>query len=223
MVIFCVYTCRMSTVLTGDTTMRDFADPMWRLNNLYTITNIEGALIPLKLNEHQRYVLGELGRRNLIVKHRSTGVATLILAMLVDTCCFNEDLTTVVYVKDEELAKSVFSQIETFVDGANGLVGDPIATKAPFQITFPSGSSLLVVTSLRSCCVSMLYMMEYPDVFDIGVCDSNKILELRGLLEVVDSRHGLVFMDVSIPRGVYVDEDFPDFKHIHTPKSLTRA
>lgn len=71
-------------------------NPLWRLNNLYSITDKQGRVIPFRPNHVQRVLLADLyerhERRLLVLKSRKHGVSTLFDLVLLDACFFGENL-----------------------------------------------------------------------------------------------------------------------------------
>lgn len=69
-------------------------DPIWRINNLYTITNKDGVEVPFRLNAAQRMVAESYYRdgvkRHIILKSRQIGFSTLIDVMMFDAIYWAE-------------------------------------------------------------------------------------------------------------------------------------
>ena len=64
-------------------------DPLWRLNNLYKITNKDGKQLHFKMNWAQTQLYSNIWYNNVILKARQLGMSTLITLMLLDRCFWN--------------------------------------------------------------------------------------------------------------------------------------
>ena len=67
------------------------ADPLWRLDHLYSILNKSGDKIPFQLNKAQRELYQEMWFCNLVLKARQLGISTFICLLFLDRCLFNSN------------------------------------------------------------------------------------------------------------------------------------
>lgn len=71
-------------------------NPLWRLNNLYSITDKQGHVIPFRPNPVQQVLLRDLYvekvRRLLVLKSRKHGVSTLFDLVILDACYWGENI-----------------------------------------------------------------------------------------------------------------------------------
>jgi hypothetical protein len=65
---------------------------LWRLNNLYTITDKNGRRVVFKMNSAQEALYHAMHRQNVILKARQRGFTTFIQLIMLDACIFNEDV-----------------------------------------------------------------------------------------------------------------------------------
>jgi hypothetical protein len=73
-------------------TTDQFTHPLWRLNNLYFITDREGRHVKFTMNSAQRTLYDGMHSRNVILKARQRGFTTFIQLFMLDACVFNSDI-----------------------------------------------------------------------------------------------------------------------------------
>src|SRR5258708_23361898 len=71
---------------------RQFSDRLWRLNNLYFITDKHGRRVKFTMNSAQRALYDEMHNQNVILKARQRGFTTFIQLFMLDACVFNSDI-----------------------------------------------------------------------------------------------------------------------------------
>src|SRR5947209_8551071 len=70
--------------------LKQYADPEWRLDNLYFIRDGEGNRIKFKRNEGQSHFCANMALRNVLPKSRKIGFSTLIGILICDQCVFRK-------------------------------------------------------------------------------------------------------------------------------------
>lgn len=65
---------------------------LWRLDNLYSVRNENGVIIPFRLRWVQRKLLTEMHNRNIVLKARQPGFSTFILLYILDSCLFESNI-----------------------------------------------------------------------------------------------------------------------------------
>src|SRR5580698_10439879 len=68
------------------------AIPLWRLNNLYTITDKNGNRVRFTMNSAQEALFHNMHNQNVILKARQRGFTTFIQLLMLDACMFNADI-----------------------------------------------------------------------------------------------------------------------------------
>src|SRR6266436_4947786 len=67
-------------------------DRLWRLNNLYQITDKNGRRVTFTMNSAQEALYREMHRQNVILKARQRGFTTFIQLFMLDACLFNQNI-----------------------------------------------------------------------------------------------------------------------------------
>ncbi len=65
---------------------------LWRLNNLYTITDRHGRRVTFAMNSAQEAFYHAMHRQNVILKARQRGFTTFIQLIMLDACLFHDDV-----------------------------------------------------------------------------------------------------------------------------------
>lgn len=153
----------MTAALKAD----QFLDPIWRLNNLYTIINKEGVAVPFRPNWAQQELLDGFHSRNLILKARQLGFTTLSCLIYLDDCIFSPNVRAAVIAHKLDDAKIIFRDkvkfpYENLDEGIRANV--PITQDSADTLTLANNSSIRVSTSTRSGTVNWLHVSEYGKI-----------------------------------------------------------
>jgi hypothetical protein len=65
---------------------------LWRLNNLYRITDKNGRCVTFTMNSAQEALYHQMHRQNVILKARQRGFTTFIQLFMLDACLFGSHL-----------------------------------------------------------------------------------------------------------------------------------
>ena len=147
-----------------ETIIGRIGDPMWRLNNLYWITDKEGQRTQFKLNWAQEALLNELHEFNLILKARQLGFTTLIQLVMLDACLFNRNMRagTIAHRLDDARSSSATkSAILMTTSPKRCKAALPIVKDAADELIFSNNSAIRVSTSMRSGTLQYLHVSEY--------------------------------------------------------------
>ena len=144
-----------------------WADPRWRLNNLYFIINAEGQRVQFRLNWAQERLFDDMHYLNVILKARQLGFTTFIDLYMLDQCVFNSNIRAGVIAHTREDAEAFFrdkvkypyDNLPEQIQAANPAVQDSAR-----QLSFANNSSIRVGTSLRSGTLQYLHVSEYGKV-----------------------------------------------------------
>lgn len=172
-----------------------FSDQRWRLNNLYWITDKEGARVKFEMNWAQQALFDQLHFQNVVLKARQFGFTTFIQLVMLDACIFNSNIRAgtiahtlgdaIVIFRDkvkypyDNLPEQLRRARATSKDTAN-------------ELLFNNNSSIRVGTSLRSGTLQYLHVSEYGKL-----CSKypEKAREVRtGALNTVDAGQ-IVFIE----------------------------
>lgn len=136
----------------------------WRMNNLYKIVDKNGDSIPFKLNSVQQQVLGNLHKRNLILKARQLGMSTFSVLYLLDEAIFNPNTSAGIVSYSLEHAQHIFKRIighalDNLQPTIQFIAG--VIQRSAREISFANGSFLRVDTSLRGGAYKIVLVSEF--------------------------------------------------------------
>lgn len=141
-----------------------WADPRWRLNNLYTIKDKSGRAVQFTLNQAQEELFGELHYLNVILKARQMGFTTFIQLFMLDACVFNSNTAAGVVAHTREDAEAFFKdKIKFAYDNLDPAIRQRVSSTqdSARSLAFSNGSSIRVGTSLRSGTFQYLHVSEF--------------------------------------------------------------
>ena len=144
-----------------------FADPRWRLSNLYTITDKAGRSVPFRPNSAQLALLDDLHSANIILKARQLGFTTLCCLIYLDACIFTPNTRAGVIAHKLDDAKVIFRDkikypYDQLDDGLKLAV--PAVQDSADTLTFGNNSSIRVSTSMRSGTLQYLHVSEFGKI-----------------------------------------------------------
>lgn len=146
---------------------RAMADQGWRLNNLYTITDKDGKLVPFRMNWAQQELFEQLWFNNLVLKVRQVGGSTFINIFQLDSAVFNDHMACGVIAHNQEAAEELFRKnIKTPYERLPESLRSAreIEIERAKQLVFDNGSSIRVGTSLRSGTINILHVSEFGKI-----------------------------------------------------------
>jgi len=89
------------------------SDRVWRLDNLYSIVDERGQMVPFQLRPIQRDFLENMWYFNVILKSRQHGFTTLIDLWMLDLCLFTPRIDAVIIAhRQEDAAKILETKVE---------------------------------------------------------------------------------------------------------------
>ncbi|MCW2405048.1 hypothetical protein M2336_001677 [Sphingobium sp. B1D7B] len=144
-----------------------WSQPLWRLNNLYTIRDKGGNAIPFRTNWAQEKFFEDMWFLNLILKARQLGFTTAIQLYMLDNCLFNSNTAAGVIAHNREDAEAFFDdKIKFAYDRLPlGLLDRLGATQdSAKSLAFANNSKIRVGTSLRSGTFQLLHVSEFGKV-----------------------------------------------------------
>lgn len=144
-----------------------FLDPMWRISNLYTITDKRGKAIPFRPNESQVLYLDDIHSLNIVLKARQLGFTTLHCIIHLDACLFNPNTRSGIIAHKLDDAKVIFRDKVRFAyDNLDeGIRNRVTATQdSADTLTFSNNSSIRVSTSMRSGTLQYLHISEFGKI-----------------------------------------------------------
>src|SRR6195256_1067021 len=168
---------------------------LWRLNNLYTITDKNGRRVLFTMNSAQEALYHAMHRQNVILKARQRGFTTFIQLLMLDACVFNSDVRAGTIAHTLPNAQVIFRDKVRFpYDHLPDMIKNaaPARNDNACELLLANNSSIRVGVSLRSGTLQYLHVSEYGKI-----CAKypEKAREVRsGALNTVD-KNGMVFIE----------------------------
>jgi hypothetical protein len=172
-----------------------FEDRLWRLNNLYIITDKAGRRVTFTMNSAQRALLDEMHKQNVILKARQRGFTTFIQLFMLDACLFNSDVRAGTIAHTLPDAQVIFRDKVRFpYDNLPDCIKEmvPARNDNSTELLLANNSGIRVGVSLRSGTLQYLHISEYGKI-----CAKfpEKAREVRsGALNTVD-KNQMVFVE----------------------------
>lgn len=141
-------------------------DPFWRINNLYSIVNKQGHIVPFKLNWAQEELFKNIWYCSIILKARQLGISTFVSLLFLDRCLFNSNSTAGIICHTREDAEQLFKRVKFSYDALPEELKKllPATTDSARELVFSNGSALRVGTSMRGQSLNYLHISEFGKV-----------------------------------------------------------
>jgi hypothetical protein len=143
-----------------------FANPYWRINNLYYIVNKQGGRVKFKLNWAQTELYNDMWYCNVILKARQLGISTFISLLFLDRCLFNPNQSAGIIAHTLDDAQQLFRRVKFAYDNLHDEIKGAIKAEndTANMLKFSNGSSLRVGTSLRGGTFQYLHISEFGKI-----------------------------------------------------------
>lgn len=175
------------------------ADPLYRLNNLYYITDKTGKKVKFKMTAEQYDYFEHEHSRNIILKARQLGFTTQVCIMQLD-CALFESKKCALIAHTLHDAKRLFREKVKFAyDNLPELVrlANPIKIETKEEMVFENGGSVTVSTSFRGGTLQRLHVSEfgkicakYPDKAREIVTGAFEAVPLDGIATLESTAEG---------------------------------
>lgn len=147
--------------------VEEWGNPVWRLNNLYWITDKAGKVVRFSPNAEQQQFLEEFHYRNVILKARQLGFSTLIQLIELDAAVFTSNLRAGVIADSVDNVTTIFRDKIRFA--YDRLPEGIRAERYPIQdssteLLLSNNSSVRVGTSMRSGTLQYLHISEFGKI-----------------------------------------------------------
>lgn len=147
--------------------MDEWSNPVWRLSNLYRITDKSNRVVKFQPNPEQTHFLEEMHYRNVILKARQLGFSTLIQLMFLDAAVFNSNVRAGVIADTATNAETIFrDKIRFAYDGLPSGIRErrfPVKESVS-ELLLSNNSSVRVGTSMRSGTLQYLHVSEFGKI-----------------------------------------------------------
>ena len=144
-----------------------FADPGWRLNNLYHIVDESGNEVQFVMRPAQLAFYQAMWFFNIVLKARQLGFTTLIDLIGLDMTLFTDNFTAVIIAETKEKAKDIFDKKIKFpYEHLPQEIRDwcRVVNCSKGEMSFSNGSTIKVMVSARSGTCNFLHVSEYGPV-----------------------------------------------------------
>lgn len=144
-----------------------FCDPLWRISNLYWITDKTGQRVKFQPNEAQLEYLNNATTEDLILKARQLGITTLMCIVGLDEAIFLDDFRVAIIAHTLNDATEIF---DSKVKYPYENLPEQIRIRRPAKndraglLRFEHGSSIRVATSARSSTLQRLHVSEFGKI-----------------------------------------------------------
>ena len=173
-----------------------FADPVWRVSNLYRVVDENGTECDFRPRPAQQQFLRNLWYRNIVLKARQLGFTTLIDIIGLDMAIFTDHLTAVIIAETKDKAADIFQRKVIYpYEHLPREIRDFCKIQSSSQlgeVSFSNGSQIKVMVSARSGTCQFLHVSEYGPVCAKAPAKAAEIK--TGSLPAVHGR-GFVFIE----------------------------
>lgn len=142
------------------------SNKLWRLNNLYYITNKEGKQVGFQMTSEQLEYFEGMHTRNIILKARQLGFTTEVCIIQLDAALFESAKCALIAhtLNDakrlfREKVKYAYDRLPEEIKQAN-----PASNDAACELVFNKGGSLYVSTSFRGGTLRYLHVSEFGKI-----------------------------------------------------------
>lgn len=145
---------------------RYLTNKLWRLNNLYSIVNKEGDLIPYKMNlaQHIVHARSRQHPRQIILKSRQRGISTHWLITFEDDAIFCPHLNIGLMAQGKSEASTLLERAKllwnTLDENVKKFSGVTLVKDNNSEITFSNKSTIFIRVSFRSATLQRLHISE---------------------------------------------------------------
>ncbi len=147
--------------------LEDWSNPVWRLHNLYWITDKNNRAVKFRPNPEQTTFLEDLHYRNVILKARQLGFSTLIQLMFLDAAVFTSNIRAGVIADTKPNAEIIFrDKIRFAYDRLPSGIRERRhpETDSTTELLLSNNSSVRVGTSMRSGTLQYLHVSEFGKI-----------------------------------------------------------
>jgi len=143
------------------------SDRVWRLNNLYWITNEHGQKLLFRFNWFQNILFTTLHFLNIVLKARQVGITTFFCILYLDDVLFSKNTKAAIIADSQDHAKKIFQEKIKFPfdNLPSWLKGEfKVNTDSAQMLSFANNSSIEVATSVRSGTYQRLHITEFAKI-----------------------------------------------------------
>lgn len=172
-------------------------DPIWRLNNLYKITDKEGNLTTFKPNVFQQDILNNFHCRMVVAKARQLGISTFMAILALDQCLFNQYYSAAITADKKENADTLFSRFEFAWEQLDPrikkILGFKTVTDSKTMMKFSNGSSAKIGTTIHSGTYQLLHISEFGPLCKASAEKASTLI--KSALPTVPAGKGIIVIE----------------------------
>lgn len=181
------------------------ADPLYRLNNLYYITDKMGKKVKFKMTAEQLAYFDSEHHKNIILKARQLGFTTQVCIMQLDSALFESKKCALIAHTLHDAKRLFREKVKFAYEHLPDLVklANPIKIETKEEMVFENGGSVTVSTSFRGGTLQRLHVSEfgkicakYPDKAREIVTGAFEAVSLGGIVTLestAEGRHGYFY------------------------------
>ena len=144
-----------------------FADPMWRLHNLYNIVDKMGRIVRFEPNVQQLEYLNSIHGRDIILKARQLGFSTLACIVSLDEAIWTPNYSAAIIAHTKPDAQNLLKTkikfpYQQLPDGIKNAV--PTVNGAADTFSLKNDSSIQVTNSARGGTLQRLHISEFGKI-----------------------------------------------------------
>ena len=194
------------------------ADPLYRLNNLYYITDKTGKKVKFKMTAEQLAYFDGEHHKNIILKARQLGFTTQVCIMQLDGALFESKKCALIAHTLHDAKRLFREKVKFAYDNLPELVrlANPIKIETKEELVFENGGSVTVSTSFRGGTLQRLHVSEfgkicakYPDKAREIVTGAFEAVSLDGIVTLestAEGRQGYFYEFSQIAEKLYLSK-----------------
>lgn len=143
---------------------------LWRLNNLYTIVDKDGAATRFRMNvsQHVSYGASRVHPRTIVLKSRQQGISTLWLVSYFDDALFQPLFNIGLMAQGEDEAKILLERTkflwDTLSPDVKAFLNINTTKDNTKEFTLTNRSTIFIRTSFRSTTLQRLHISEFGKI-----------------------------------------------------------
>lgn len=194
------------------------ADPLYRLNNLYYITDKTGKKVKFKMTAEQLAYFDGEHHKNIILKARQLGFTTQVCIMQLDGALFESKKCALIAHTLHDAKRLFREKVKFAYDNLPELVrlANPIKIETKEELVFENGGSVTVSTSFRGGTLQRLHVSEfgkicakYPDKAREIVTGAFEAVPIDGIVTLestAEGRQGYFYEFSQIAEKLYLSK-----------------
>ncbi|AKG07051.1 terminase [Moraxella bovoculi] len=146
--------------------LHNLKDPLYRLNNLYYITDKTGKKVKFNMTAEQLEYWQNEHNRNIILKARQLGFTTQVCIIQLDKALFESDKCALIAHTLHDAKRLFREKVKFAYDNLPKAIrlANPIKIETKDELVFDNGGSITVSTSFRGGTLQRLHVSEFGKI-----------------------------------------------------------